>query len=215
MARGFVDAASADGCVLVGGNLAAASQWVVSVTLVGEPCGEPLLRSGARAGDLVYVSGTLGGAAYAREILLGRRAGDKAATLPFRRPIARLRLGAALARARAASAAIDVSDGLLQDLQHVCEASGVGAIVDASRLPCARSLRRLTARKRLEHALAGGEDYELVFTVPRVQAARLRRVCAGTPIACIGAIEPGSKVRVVGAREIGVRLARGFDHFRR
>jgi thiamine-monophosphate kinase len=125
-----------------------------------------------------------------------------------------LRLGAALARGRAASAAIDVSDGLLQDLQHVCEASGVGAIVDASRLPCARSLRRLTPRKRLEHALAGGEDYELVFTVPRAEAARLRRVCAGTPIACIGAIVPGSKVRVVGAREIGVRLARGFDHFR-
>jgi thiamine-monophosphate kinase len=214
MARGFVNAASADGCILVGGNLAAASQWVVSVTLVGEPCGEPLLRSGARVGDLVYVSGTLGGAAYAREILLGRRAGDQAATLPFRRPTARLRLGAALARGRAASAAIDVSDGLLQDLQHVCEASGVGAIVDASRLPCARSLRRLTPRKRLEHALAGGEDYELVFTVPRAEAARLRRVCAGTPIACIGAIVPGSKVRVVGAREIGVRLARGFDHFR-
>jgi thiamine-monophosphate kinase len=215
MVRGFVKAASAHGCALIGGNLAAAPRWIISVTLVGEPCGEPLLRSGARAGDLVYVSGTLGGAAYAREILLGRRSGNQAATLPFRRPTARLALGAALARARAASAAIDVSDGLLQDLQHVCEASGVGAVVDASRLPCARSLRRLTPEKRLAHALAGGEDYELVFTVRRAQADRLPRLCAGTPIACIGAIVPGAKVRVVGADGSGARLARGFDHFRR
>jgi thiamine-monophosphate kinase len=213
--RGFVSAAAVHGCALIGGNLAAASRWIISVTLVGEPCGEPLLRSGARAGDLVYVSGTLGGAAYAREILLGRRSGNDAATRAFRRPTARLALGAALARAGAASAAIDVSDGLLQDLQHVCEASAVGAVVDASRLPCARSLRELTPKKRLAHALAGGEDYELIFTVPRAQVDRLPRTCAGTPIACVGAIVPGGKVRVVGADGIGGRFAPGFDHFRR
>ncbi len=215
MVRAFVDAAAESGCVLLGGNLTAASQWVISVTLIGEPCGEPLLRSGARAGDLVYVSGTLGGAAYAREILLGRRSADNAATLPFRRPTARLALGAALARARMASAAIDVSDGLIQDLGHVCEASGVGAVVDAGRLPWARSLRKLAPEKRLVHAMAGGEDYELVFTVPRAKAMRLPRVCADTPVTCIGEIVPGAKVRVIGTGGIRMSLVHGFDHFRR
>ncbi len=100
-------------------------------------------------------------------------------TLPFRRPVARLTLGAALARERMASAAIDVSDGLLQDLGHVCAASGVGAVVDPSRIPYARSLRRLSAEKRQTLAMAGGEDYELVFTVPQAHAERLARARAG------------------------------------
>ena len=215
MLRGFVAAAAAQGCVLVGGNLAAASRWTMSVTLIGEPCGKPLLRSGARVGDLVYVSGTLGGAAYAREILLGFRPGTRGETLPFRRPVARLTLGAALARERMASAAIDVSDGLLQDLGHVCEASGVGAVVDLSRIPYARSLRKLSAKKRQTLAMAGGEDYELVFTVPQANAERLARALADTPIACIGSIVRGSNVRVAGAHGTAARPARGFDHFRR
>jgi thiamine-monophosphate kinase len=215
MVRGFVAAAAANGCLLVGGNLTAALRWMVSVTLIGEPCGRPLLRSGARVGDLVYVSGTLGGAAYAREILLGRRAGPTSQTLPFRRPVARLALGAALARGEMASAAIDVSDGLLQDLGQVCEASNVGAVVDPNRLPYARSLRRLAAEKRQALAMAGGEDYELVFTVPQARAARLARACAGTPITCIGSIVRGSTVRILGASGTGARHTRGFDHFRR
>ena len=215
MMRGFVAAAAAKGCVLVGGNLAAAPRWMVSVTLIGEPCGKPLLRSGARVGDLVYVSGTLGGAAYAREILLGYRTGTRRETLPFRRPVARLTLGARLARERIASAAIDVSDGLLQDLGHVCEASGVGAVVDPNRIPYARSLRRLSAEKRQTLAMAGGEDYELVFTVPQANAERLARARADTPIACIGSIVRGSNVRVVGAHGTAARPTRGFDHFRR
>ena len=215
MVRGFVAAAAATGCLLVGGNLAAAPRWMVSVTLIGEPCGEPLLRSGARVGDLVYVSGTLGGAAYAREILLGRRAGSTSETLPFRRPRARLALGAVLARRELASAAIDVSDGLVQDLGHVCEASNVGAVIDANRIPYARSLRRLAAEKRQALAMAGGEDYELIFVVPRARAARLVRGCAGTPITCIGSIVRGSSVRIVGATGTGARQIRGFDHFRR
>jgi thiamine-monophosphate kinase len=215
MVRGFVAAAAANGCLLVGGNLAAAPRWMVSVTLIGEPCGRPLLRSGARVGDLVYVSGTLGGAAHAREILLRRRAGSTSETLPFRRPTARLALGAALARREVASAAIDVSDGLLKDLGHVCEASNVGAVVDPKRIPYARSLRRLVAEQRQALAMAGGEDYELVFTVPQDRAARLARAGAGTPITCIGSIVRGSSVRIVGASGSGVRRMRGFDHFRR
>ena len=215
MVRGFVAAAAATGCLLVGGNLAAAPRWMVSVTLIGEPCGKPLLRSGARVGDLVYVSGTLGGAAYAREILLGRRVGSTTETLAFRRPIARLALGATLARGKLASAAIDVSDGLLQDLGHVCDASGVGALVDTNQIPYARSLRRLAAEKRQSLAMAGGEDYELVFTVPQAGAERLARARGGTPIACIGSIVRGSTVRVVGASGTGARRMRGFDHFRR
>ena len=215
MVRGFATAASATGCPLVGGNLVAAPRWIVSVTLVGEPCGKPLLRSGARVGDLVFVSGTLGGAAYAREILFRSRAGTRSETLPFRRPVARLTLGAALARGGMASAAIDVSDGLLQDLGHVCAASGVGAVVDASRIPYPRSLRKLASEKRQALAMTGGEDYELVFTVSRAHADRVARIRDATPIACIGSIVRGSKVRVVGAHPTAVRGMRGFDHFRR
>ncbi|MGH7899271.1 MAG: thiamine-phosphate kinase, partial [Candidatus Binatia bacterium] len=134
--RGFVAAARASRCALVGGNLSSSPLWMITVALVGEAQGTPLRRSGARAGDRLYLSGSLGGAAFAREILLGRRRGAEHGrrTLAFRRPKARLALGGLLARERAATAAIDVSDGLVQDLGHLCAASGVGAVVEASRV---------------------------------------------------------------------------------
>jgi thiamine-monophosphate kinase len=107
-----------------------------------------------------------------------------------------------------------VSDGLLQDLGHVCAASNVGAVVDPDRIPYARSLRRLASEKRQALALAGGEDYELVFTVSQADATRLARVSAGTPITRIGSIESGSGVRILGASRTKGRRIRGFDHFR-
>jgi len=215
LVRGFTTAARASGCALVGGNLSAGMRWTVSVTLVGEPCGAPLRRSGARAGDLVYVSGHVGAAAFAREILLGRRRGRASQTGAFRRPVPRLELGAALARARAATAAIDVSDGLLQDLGHLCRASRVGAVVEADRLPYAPALRRLPRGKRLELALGGGEDYELVFTVPAGRTKRLPSL-PGVPVTAIGRIVPGSGIRVRDSSGETLEVSsRGFDHFRR
>src|SRR5262249_57922485 len=110
---------------------------------------------------------------FGREILLGRRRGSRRETLAFRRPRARLDVGEMLARTRAASAAIDLSDGLLSDLGHVCRASRVGASIDSERLPFAPPLRRLTKDERLALALGGGEDYELLFTVPQTKVRRL------------------------------------------
>jgi len=199
VARGVSKAARRSGCALV-----------------GEPCGEPILRSGARAGDLVYVSGTLGGAAFGREVLLGRRRGSARSTLAFRSPPSRLALGAALGRSGIASAAIDVSDGLLQDLGHVCRASRVGAVVEPDRLPYAPPLSKLPAAERLAMAVAGGEDYELAFTVPAEREPRLARLLARFPVTRIGRIVRGSGVRLAGEVSAAYRslAAHGFDHFR-
>ncbi len=215
--RGFSRAARASGCSLVGGNLSRAGVWMITVLLVGEPCGCVLTRGGAQVGDALYVSGTLGGAAYGRELLRGERRSRLAerATRAFRRPTPRLELGRILARRRLASAAIDVSDGLLQDLGHLCRASRVGAILEVDRLPLARPLRRLPRRRAVGLALSGGEDYELLFTV---SSSRERTLAVATrrdhPIRRIGRIVHGSGVKVLDADGHELSIAGGgFDHF--
>lgn len=213
--RGVAAASRAAGCSLVGGNLASAPLWTITVMLIGECAATPLLRSGARPGDLLYVSGTLGGAAFGREILLGLRRGPRAATRPFLRPRARVAIGRWLAATGGATAAIDVSDGLLADLGHVCEESGVGAVVDAARLPLASAMRRLPRARQLALALRGGEDYELLFTVKADRAARLEAAARRRrfPIHRIGTI---SAARGVGVEGVDLAdAASGYDHFRR
>jgi thiamine-monophosphate kinase len=211
--RGLAACARASGTAVVGGNVTAARDLSVTVTVVGSaPRGRVLLRSGARPGDLVVASGTLGDAA------LGLESGAAAALVRRqRRPRARLALGRALGGI--ARAAIDVSDGLVQDLGHVCEASGVGAVVEVERLPLSRAYRE-AVRGRPDAwgaALSGGEDYELVAAVaPRRLAAALaaaRR--AGTPLAVVGRFERGRRVRVVkgGGAPVALRRA-GHDHLR-
>jgi thiamine-monophosphate kinase len=217
MIRGFAAAARKSGCALVGGNLSAGPQWMISVTLVGEPFGIPLRRSGARAGDHLYVSGLLGAAGLSREILLGRRRGSPRQTLAFRRPRARLDVGEMLARTRVASAVIDLSDGLLSDLGHVCRASRVGARIDAERLPFAPPLSRLAKEERLALALGGGEDYELLFTVPPVRARRLEEAARRRSLVVtdIGRMTRERGIRLAGARPRSTGFVGGFDHFRR
>jgi thiamine-monophosphate kinase len=215
--RGFIRAARARGCALVGGNLSSAPQWMISVTLAGEPAGAPLLRAGAHPGDALYVSGVVGAAAFGREILLRRRRASLRTTRAFLRPEPRLALGELLSRRRLASAAIDVSDGLLQDLGHLCGASGVGVVVEVNRLPLARSLRPLPRKRALELALGGGEDYELLFTVPA--AKEHRTVVAARPVQSIrriGRIVEGRGIKLVDASGQEVSAGRlGFDHFKR
>jgi thiamine-monophosphate kinase len=216
--RGFVAAARESGCALVGGNLSAGPHWMISVTLVGEPFGTPLRRSGARAGDHVYVSGVLGAAAFGREILFRRRRGSPRQTLAFRRPRARLDVGEMLARTRSASAAIDLSDGLASDLGHVCRASRVGALIDPEKLPFAPALLRLAKDERLALALGGGEDYELLFTIPPGRVRGLEESARGRSLAVtnIGRITRGRGIRLAGAsRPSSAVFAGGFDHFRR
>ncbi|HSQ01473.1 MAG TPA: AIR synthase-related protein, partial [Candidatus Dormibacteraeota bacterium] len=145
-------------------------------------------------------------------LLRRRRAASGPAVRRFRAPTPRLAAGALLARRRLASAMIDVSDGLLQDLGHLCAASGVGARLELARIPCSPAVRRTDVTL----ALHGGEDYELLFSVPPRHEAALARAAAGLgcPVTRIGECTRGSAVHVIDAqgREVPAGEA-GFDHF--
>jgi thiamine-monophosphate kinase len=210
--RGIAAAAVETGALLVGGNLSRADELFVSVALVGE-AKRPVTRAGAQPGDLLFVSGTLGLAAAGLRALLRNHRASGSAVARFREPIPRLHAGAALAHAGVVSAMIDVSDGLVQDLQHICEASGVGAEIELARLP--RPRKAPTIEPSL--LLSGGEDYELLCAVPERCVARLRRLVPrlGCPFTWIGRVMPkswGVRVRNVTGETVELPEA-GFDHF--
>jgi thiamine-monophosphate kinase len=205
---------------LVGGNTTR-GPLSIGVTAAGfVPAGAALTRRGAAPGDRIYVTGTLGDAALAVWIEQGRRPSYMA---EHERVAARLnrpepRIAAGIALRGLATAVIDVSDGLAADLGHVLEASGVGARVQLARLPLSETYRELQARRDIgwEPALAGGDDYELCFTVPAAREAELKRRAAGTgcSITAIGEIESGSGVRLVAPDGSDYPLSRaGYDHF--
>jgi len=215
---GIVDAATASGAVVVGGNLSRSEQLFVSVTLIGDAPRRLVTRHGARPGDRVYVTGTLGDAALAVERLSGR-AGAKVAPPVLRRllePSPRVRAGQILADKGLASAMIDVSDGLVQDLGHLCRASRVRGVIRATDVPVSVAYRRACGTER-RLALSGGEDYELLCTVPARHVKHLedvRRQLA-CPITCIGEITRGRGVRIVGAQGgVVYESTGGYDHFR-
>jgi thiamine-monophosphate kinase len=171
---------------LIGGDTSASKDgWFINIILIGSSDSDRiLLRSGARIGDDLYVTGTLGDSRAGLEVLPRARAMAYARALPAAhrrfliqrhlRPTARIREGRWLSKGRWATSAIDVSDGLSGDLRHLCTESRVGALVDVSALPISPACRQYALSvKQDPHvlALAGGEDYELLFTVP----ARLRR----------------------------------------
>ena len=213
VARGLGACARRYRVAVVGGNLTAARELSLTVTVLGSVRrGGALLRSTARPGDLVAVSGTLGDAA------LGISPGAPSALAARqRRPRPRLALGARLAGV--ARAAIDLSDGLVQDLGHLCEASGVAATVELERLPLSPAYRRAARGlpDPFEAALAGGEDYELLFALPpgRLAAARRAAARSGTRLSVIGEFDRGNGVRVVKGGGETLRLRRaGHDHLR-
>ncbi len=208
--RGLARCARVHGIALVGGNVTRAESLSLTVTVVGAvQRGAGLRRSGGRAGDLLLVSGTLGDAA------LGLMDGATAPLLRRQRtPTPRLALGQALGGL--ARAGLDVSDGLLQDLGHLCAASGTGAVVRADLLPLSRAARRAFPPPRvLEAALGGGEDYELLVAVRPGDAARAEAVSrrVGVPLTRIGELVPGRSVKVVDGAGRAHRAARqGHDH---
>ena len=225
-ARGLFALADAHGCELVGGDTTR-GPLNICITVFGEvPTGQALLRSGAQVGDDLYVSGTLGDARLALEALRGR------ITLPppllaatrqrLERPTPRVALGLALRGL--ATSAIDLSDGLLGDLGHVLQASGVGASihVESTIALIAASAYAISANDQFDLnllrqcALAGGDDYELAFTAARSARAQVEAAsrAAGTPVARIGRIEAASGLRVLDSsgRELAHRFA-SFDHF--
>ena len=180
------------------------------------PAGEALTRAGARPGDRIFVSGTLGDAGGGLEIALGRRparpgASARALVARLRRPEPRLELGVALRGV--AGAAIDVSDGLCQDLGHVLAASGAGARVDASLVPLSRALLDVAGDAAArEHALSAGDDYELLFTVPPERVGRLDNLEVAEAVTEIGVIEPEPGLRLEGAAGTTMPPP-GYRHF--
>ncbi|HSM29105.1 MAG TPA: thiamine-phosphate kinase, partial [Woeseiaceae bacterium] len=164
-AEGLYEAAAEWGVALVGGDTTRGDQLVVSVQISGDLApGTALYRSGAKAGDTVFVTGTLGDAAAGLE-RLSAGAGDEYLVRRFTRPSARVGVGRALAGI--AHAAIDLSDGLVADVSKLIEASRVGAELDLQRLPLSPELLEAAGREQaLQHAMAGGDDYELCFALP-------------------------------------------------
>lgn len=211
--RGVAEAARQSGACLVGGNLTRASELAVTVALAGEAGRRYLTRAGARPGDLLYVTGSLGEAALGVRELRSGAGARSAAVRRFREPPLRIRAGAQLAESGTAAAMIDVSDGLIQDLGHLCAASGVGARVDLQRVPLSPRVRR----GGVELAIAGGEDYELLCAVPPRHRRRAERLAAGFGCAftLIGECLPAaSGLRVLDAEGNAVALtAVGHDHF--
>ena len=223
-ARGLLALADAHGCALVGGDTTRGA-LAICITVFGEvPAGQALLRSGARAGDDLYVSGTLGDARLALEALRGtvRLPTALLATTRDRleQPTPRVALGQALRGT--ASAAIDVSDGLLGDIGHVLQQSGVGARIDTDAALELLAARHAHARdlpaddQLLAWVLAGGDDYELAFTASPDQrdAVAAAAQASATTVTCIGRIEAAPGCRLVDAQGRAVQVpARSFDHF--
>lgn len=221
-------AARAAGAALVGGNVSGGPRLVVTVTVVGETMGaRAFLRSDAKEGDLVFVTGTLGGAAAGWRALAAEQesqtlhaAGEVrgAASAAYRRPPLRLAFAAALAKAGLVHAMIDVSDGLLQDLGHLCEESDATILIDPTLVPVHRAARlRRAAPPGLDLALTGGEDYELAFTAPPSARVAIERMAKSrrTPLTVIGFVVVGEKAEVtdLDGNALDAALA-GFDHLR-
>jgi thiamine-monophosphate kinase len=217
---GLRGAARKANVALVGGDLSRADRIFISVTVTGA-ARSPVTRSGARPGDRIFVSGTLGDAAAGLRLLEGRGGRDKDAGArkgllkAFLDPSPRLELGATLARRRLASAMIDLSDGLSVDLAHICRESGVGAEVGLDRIPLSAALKRF-ADDPLAAALHGGEDFELLFTVPAARAAAVRRLAGRHRLTEIGIITASRGLRgvIAGSRPRAL-AAGGYDHFSR
>lgn len=210
------------GLVLAGGDTTRYSRIGVNLMLLGKlTAGRPVLRSGARPGELIVVSGKLGEAELGRQLIrsgLHRKKAARKSVRKHEQPEPRLALGEWLSRTLLASAMIDISDGLSTDLTHLCEASGVGARIWAAKIPVA-TLPAGGRRVRLDPlqlALDGGDDYELLFTVPRRQARRLPRRWRGVPLTVIGETLREKALTLVHANgRSGALLPGGWDPFRK
>ncbi len=235
--RGLMTACRPYGVRLVGGDTSASkSGWFLSLALVGTVAPQrALLRNGAKVGDLLYVTGNLGdslaGLKLLRESTSSRHRSRETHTLSrthkqflvkrHLHPTARVREGQWLSAGRLATAAIDLSDGLSGDLRHMCEESGVGADLDLSAIPLSPACRAYAQARRLDPvalALAGGEDYELLFTVSPRNQSRLEREAKrrGFRLTNIGTIRPaglGIRAQCHGKASRPLSVT-SYEHFR-
>ena len=229
LSYGIQEACALARTMVIGGDTSLSrSSLFVCLTVLGEAKPSVVLtRSGARKGDALYVTGTLGDSDAGREILQDRTTGTR--TLMDRdykklvtrhiRPTPRLVESRMLAAAHMATAAIDLSDGLAGDLRHLCTESRVGAVVDLRRLPVSQSLvaySRARGKDPLDYAVPGGEDYELLFTVPVAKIAQVERLIRRGQLCAtaIGRITPSRQgLRVISADGTCRPLqAHGYEH---
>jgi len=182
------------------------------------PGGQGLRRDGARPGDALYVSGTVGDASAWLQCGRGELTASAGAAQflqqRFEYPTPRTALGAGLLGL--ASACIDVSDGLYADAQRLLQACGCGAQIELSQLPVSWALREALSDRAWQQALEGGEDYELCFAAPEARREAIAALAAqtGTPIAQIGRIRDGSAIELVLNKSVMQFSPLGFDHFR-
>ncbi len=228
---GFLELARTEGIALVGGNITRTpGPWSIDVTVIGSVRRRRVLtRAGAKAGHELYVTGLVGAAATGLLWLTDgpattARPGDETApddvaacVARYRRPSPRSRLGRLAGQARAASACMDLSDGLADAVRQVACASGTGATVDADALPLSTASTRLYGVERARDlALRGGDDYELLFAVPpkrrRAFLAAMRHR-EGVPVTRIGVLEKHAQLRVRGVG-VDMELPTGYAHFR-
>jgi thiamine-monophosphate kinase len=209
---------------LVGGDTTSSpDKLVISISLLGTArAREIIYRRGARSGDAIYVTGFLGDSALGLSLLMKKKAGPPANHLLKRHldPVPRVAVGRSIARRKTASSMIDVSDGLLADLRHILEESGVGARLQLDHVPLSPAYRKTLkpgSAGYYDAALGGGEDYELLFTVPPEKEktiAALRKI-SGVSLTRIGEVtgKKGElKILDAGGREVSYKKE-GFTHF--
>jgi thiamine-monophosphate kinase len=229
--RGLLALAAEHNCALIGGDTTQ-GPLNICITVFGEvPKNQALLRNAAKVGDDIYVSGTLGDARLALEVMRGNLALSTeafiAAKARLETPTPRIALGMALRGI--ASSAIDVSDGLQGDLGHVLQQSAVGAVIDTAVVTQLLAINlianqvikttvnsQFTSQKQLQYALSGGDDYELAFTasVSKRQAVQAAALASNTPVTRIGQIEAEPGLRLIDAQGQTVpNIFASFDHF--
>ena len=214
-AGGVARLADRAGIVLAGGDVSSGPLSVCITALGLVARGTALTRAGAQPGDLIAVSGQTGSAALALRRLEAGFPPDDEGLLALEYPEPRLGLGRALRGV--ATSCIDLSDGMLADLGHILEASGAGAVIELDKLPCAASLEDLPDEERWALQLAGGDDYELCFTLPQESRAELGRIAekTGIPLTVIGTVTgEGLELRTPAGERFEPRVS-GYQHFGR
>jgi thiamine-monophosphate kinase len=208
--RGLLRLAKGFRIQLAGGDISAAPKITADIVVTGQvPKGKAILRSGARPGDRIYVTGSLGAsAATLKQLFTGKKLKPERSN-PHFYPMPRIEVGSWLLKNRVASAMIDLSDGISVDLAHICEESGVASVVTANKLPIGKGAD-------LELALHGGEDYELLFTAP--SRAKIPAQIAGVEITEIGRIgnltDYSSAIQILGDNgKVRPLAQRGWEHF--
>ncbi len=215
--NGMLKLAKQYGVAIIGGDISRAPLVAVTITILGSsPTKQILTRSSARPGDIVAITGNLGAAAAGMEVLKNKRKLDPEAESrlknAFLHPTPRIAEGLLLVE-QGVKTAIDISDGLVADLNQICKASKVGARIDVERVPIEPAVKTVFKEKALELALSGGEDYELLFTAGAEVMERVKKAASG-PVTVIGEITAGKGVTLVDKEGNPFELKKaGWEHF--